>query len=56
MNKDNTESIHENHFVKIPSNWKMKSYTKNGPIYLELNNKQMLRLKKKELTKKLDQV
>ena len=56
INKDNSESIHENNFVKIPANWKNEKLNEKWSNYLKLNKKQILQLKKKELTKKLDQV
>ena len=55
VNKDNSESVHENNFVKIPANWNNEKLNEKGQIYLKLNKRLILQLKRKGLTKKLVQ-
>ena len=42
VNKDTSESIHENEFVKIPSNWKNDKLNEKWTNLLKLNKKQTL--------------
>ena len=53
MNKDNSESIHENNFVKIPSNWKNDKLNEKWSNLFKIKQEANIAIEEKRANKEI---